>query len=230
MKRLLFVLLLALPMVGQADPFAPFRADYEVFHGKKSLGGGYYKLEQLDDNRYRMGYQSDVSFLLLSDVRTETSEFLRQENDRLKPLNYQMKRKGSGPDFGASIQFEGTQIVAKYKKREKVFPMRSPVYDSLLYQQQLRLDVAAGKPEMHYPLIQKTSERNHTYRLVGEEEVTIPMGTVKAVKVERIREAGDPKRTLIWFIPEMNYIVARLAHYDNGELQADMRLKKVEFY
>ncbi|MBY5920062.1 DUF3108 domain-containing protein [Ferrimonas balearica] len=229
MMRLLCCLLLVLPMLGQADPFTPFRADYEVFHGKSSLGGGYYTLEQLGENRYKMGYQSSVSWLLLSDVRTETTEFLRQENDVLKPLNYQMKRKGSGPDFGASIQFEGSQIVARYKKREKVFPMQNPIYDSLLYQQQLRLDVAAGKPEMHYPLIQKTAEREYVYRLVGEEEVTIPMGTVSTIKVERIREAGDPKRTLIWFIPEMNYVVARLAHFEDGELKADMRLQKVTF-
>ncbi len=230
MMRLLCSLLLVLPMLGQADPFTPFRADYEVYHGQSSLGGGYYTLEKLDDNRYRMGYQSDVSWLLLSDVRTETSEFLRQEDGLLKPLNYQMKRKGSGPDFGASIQFEGSQIVARYKKREKVFPMQNPIYDSLLYQQQLRLDVAAGKAEMRYPLIQKTSEREYLYRLVGEEEVTIPMGTVSTLKVERVREAGDPKRTLIWFIPDMNYVVARLAHYEDGELKADMRLQKVAFY
>ncbi|ADN76472.1 conserved hypothetical protein [Ferrimonas balearica DSM 9799] len=230
MKPLLLALLLTLPMLGQADPFTPFRADYEVFHGSSSLGGGYYHLEQLSDNRYRMGYQSDVSFLLLSDVRTETSVFERQDNDVLKPLNYRMDRKGSGPDFGASIQFEGSEIVAKYKKRQKTFPMRSPVFDNLLYQQQLRLDVAAGKTDMHYPLIQKTSERNHYYRVIGEEEVTIPDGTATAIRVERIREAGDPKRTVIWFLPQMNYVVARLAHFEDGDLKADMRLQKVEFY
>ncbi|MBY5991940.1 DUF3108 domain-containing protein [Ferrimonas balearica] len=226
--RLLLLTLLLVPLALRADPFAPFRADYEVFHGSKSLGGGYYQLESLGDNRYRMGYQSKVSWLLLSDTRTETSEFLRQDK-QLKPVSYAMKRSGTGPDFGASIQFEEQQIVARYKKREKTFPTKTPVYDSLLYQQQLRLDVANGKEEMFYPLIQKTSERHHTYRVTGEEELVLPIGRLQTIKVERIREEGDPKRTLIWFVPELNYVVARLAHYEDGDLKADMRLQKVDF-
>ena len=66
--------------------------------------------------------------------------------------------------------------------------------------------------------------------MIGEEEVTIPDGTATAIRVERIREAGDPKRTVIWFLPQMNYVVARLAHFEDGDLKADMRLQKVEFY
>ncbi|SHI19514.1 DUF3108 domain-containing protein [Ferrimonas marina] len=229
--RLLTSLLALCSCVTLADPYLPFRADYEVFHGNSSLGGGYYELEQLDDNRYQMGYHSSVKWMLLSDKRSELTEFTVQDG-QLVPQRYEMKRSGTGPDFGATIVFDHDKgsIDARYKKRQAEFELTSPIFDSLLYQQQMRLDVAAGeKTELYYPLVQKTDQRDYRFKVTEEETITLPYGELDTIKVERVRGPDSPKETIIWLVPELSYIVARLAHFEDGELKADMRLQKVTF-
>ncbi|GAA4873612.1 DUF3108 domain-containing protein [Ferrimonas pelagia] len=228
--RILLTLLCTLSLSAIAGPYTPFRADYEVFHGKDSLGGGYYQLEQLGQDHYRMGYQSSVKYLFLSDKRTEKSEFT-VENDQLVPQHYEMARSGTGPNFGATIHFDhdkGT-IDARYKKRNAQFELTQPIYDSLLYQQQLRLDIAAGKNELVYPFVQKTRQREYRYQVIGEETISLPYGELETIKVERIRDPSKDKATIIWLAPSLNYIVARLAHFEEGELKADMKLTQVSF-
>ncbi len=229
MATLLCTLALTTPMAAQADLYTPFRADYEVYHGKSSLGGGRYELEKLAEGRYLMGYESAVKYLFLSDKRTEQTEFTVSDQG-LSPQHYRMERSGSGPDFGAEITFDhdSGQILAQYKKRQAKFELTTPIYDSLLYQQQLRLDVASGVTEMHYPFIQKTGQREYRFKVTGNETLKLPFGTLETVKVERIRENSD-KETIFWLVPSLDYIVARLAHFEEGKLKADMQLKQVNF-
>ncbi|GAA5187552.1 DUF3108 domain-containing protein [Ferrimonas gelatinilytica] len=234
MRAILVTLLctcaLAASAVARADLYTPFQAQYEVYHGSSSLGGGRYELEKLAENRYRLGYESAVKYLFLSDKRTEHTEFTVTD-EGLMPQHYRMERSGSGPDFGAEITFDhgSDNIHAQYKKRQAEFELTPPIYDSLLYQQQLRLDVANGVTEMYYPFIQKTGRREYHFKVTGTETLKLPFGTLETVKIERIRDPNSEKETIFWLVPELDYIVARLAHFEEGKLKADMQLKQVEF-
>lgn len=229
--RALLLVLLSIPLSVMADPTLPYRADYDVFRGSMNLGGGYYELVDLGDNNYRLGYQSDVSFLLLSDTRTEQSSFQRVDG-QLIPLQYSMKRSGTGSDFSASMRFNhlAGKVFARYKDRTAEFEITPSLYDVLLYQQKLREELAAGKQEMLFSVAYKTRIREYRYRIIDKETITVPMGSYEAIKVERVRDPKKQRTTYFWVVPSLNFVVARLAHYEDGELQAEMQLKKLKFH
>lgn len=205
-----------------------FHAEYQLFHGSNKLGSGYYKLEELADGQYQMGYQSAGKWLFLKDIRTETSNFT-WKNGLLQPNKYHMERSGSGPDFGANVQFIASdkKIIARYKDRKVEHVWQGELFDPLLYHQQLRLDVESGKQEMHYKVAYKTSLRDYHYKVVETELLKLELGEYQAIKVERIRNPDSDKVTLLWLIPELNYVLGRIAHYENGKLKVNMVLDKL---
>ncbi|TKB50241.1 DUF3108 domain-containing protein [Ferrimonas sediminicola] len=230
MRTLLTIALLLQALAIQANPLLPYRADYQVWRGDSELGSGYYQLERLADDHYRLGYQSQVGWLFLSDTRTETSEF-QMASDLVRPTLYRMKRSGTGPDFKAWIRFDPEQgrIDAQYRDAKTRLPWSEPRFDPLSYQQQLRLDVAAGRTEMSYPVIYKAKEREYRYRVVGEDTLTLPFGTLETIKLERDRGEGSSRQTYLWLAKAHHLVMARLIQYKDGDVQAELKLTKLTF-
>ncbi|MEH6451927.1 MAG: DUF3108 domain-containing protein [Psychromonas sp.] len=207
----------------------PFHAEYQLFHGSKNLGSGYYKLEKLADGQFKMGYQSAGSWLFLEDIRTETSYFAWQD-EKLQPHNYQMQRQGSGPSFSANVKFiaADNKVLAQYKDSKVEHVWQGVLFDPLLYHLQLRLDVESGKQDMHYQVAYKTNLRDYHYKVVETELLELTLGNYQAIKVERIRHPDSKKETLLWLIPELNYVLGRVAHYENGDLKVNMVLDELQ--
>lgn len=229
--RALLALLCLLPTMLWADGTRPYRAEYQVQNAGKTIGGGYYELVELGDNHYRLGFQSDGSLLMfLSDTRTANSEFQRIDGE-IVPLQYSMERSGSGRDFGASARFNhdtGT-IDVRYKDRQAQFELVTPIYDELLYQQQLREDLAAGKIEMHYQVVFRHKIREYHYRVLKKETLDLPLGSLETIKVERVRDPSKKKKTYVWVVPSMDYIVAKLADI-GGDFDTELHLENVQFH
>ncbi len=214
----------------QANPLVPHVANYVVTHGRSQLGSGQVSLQQLQEDHYEMGYSSDVGWLLLKDKRDERSQF-KVTDGKLVPLHYQMERSGSGSNFSAEIEFDGIaqQIHARYKDRAADFHYELPIFDNISYLMQLRLDIAAGKTDLHYQYIVKTGQRNIKYEVIGPQQLTVPYGTFSTIKVARIRTDGSNKETFAWLVPELNYAIAQIQHYEDGELKAGMALQQIAF-
>ena len=73
-----------------------------------------------EGDKYRLQYESSVEWMIFSDERYESSLFAI-ENNRVKPLEYQMERKGTGPDRSYIVTFdrENREIKSSTKKRKK---------------------------------------------------------------------------------------------------------------
>lgn len=213
-----------------ANPLTPYVANYDISRGGDSVGGGEITLQKLDNGQYQMGYVSDVSWLFLSDRRSEQSLF-EVEQQQIIPKRYVMERSGSGPDFDAEIRFDqpAQQIHARYKDRAADFPFELPIFDNILYQVQLRMDVASGATQVNYDYIVKTKQRHITYHVIGEEQLTLPSGQYDTIKIARIRKHESPKETFVWLAPSLNYVIVQLQHFEDGDLEAAMTLNTVTF-
>lgn len=228
-KLIILVLLFASSFSVLANTsMIPFYAEYQLFHGSKKLGSGYYKLEKLADGQFKMGYQSAGSWLFLEDIRTETSYFTWHDG-KLQSKDYKMQRQGSGPSFSASVQFNATEnkVNAQYKDRKVEHVWQEELFDPLLYHQQLRFDVESGKQDMYYQVAYKTKLRDYHYKVVETDLLELALGNYQAIKVERIRHPDSKKVTWLWLIPELNYVLGRVAHYENGDLKVNMVLDKL---
>jgi hypothetical protein len=213
---------------AQSPEFRLFNADYLVYRAGKNHGEANRYLKFSND-RYQMGYSSDISWLIFSDKRQETSEFVVR-NQHIQPLNYVMKRQGTGPSRHYELQLDPIekQLMVGKSKTLKPDSWQDNWLDPLSYHQQLVLDLRAGKTEFFYDVLNRNGNaKTYHYKVVMEEPLALPYGTVHTLRIARM---DDPeKQVYAWVAPELDYMLVRLWRGEDNVEQFDVQLHKLEF-
>ncbi|QYJ77464.1 DUF3108 domain-containing protein [Shewanella acanthi] len=214
------------------SPLTPQTAEYQVNFGDVELGKAKYQLPKMEDGIYKYSFDSDLSLLLLTDVRHVVSEFA-QEGERLIPMRYLHKREGVGPNFTEQTAFAQDQgmIFTRYKDEKGKFPFNGDVFDPLMVQLQFRLDISSGKQPLDFKMIKDNEIDEYQFHVVGKERVTIESGSYETVKIEVVRDEKKRKKrqTFFWMAPELAYLPIRLTHFEKGSKQLDIKLLNYQF-
>ena len=211
----------------------PYTAEYKLFRDGDEHGTATRKLS-FNDNIYTLKYQSSIEWMIFSDERFESSQFFIQ-NNRVKPLVYKMERKGTGPDRSYEVIFDrenreikGPSKRSKKRKSDNTLQVlwNDNWLDPISYQQQLYLDLTAGRKEFNYAFInRKGDEHKYFFKLTATEQLGLPYGAIEAVKVERIYEDSE-RQTIAWFAPTLDYALVRIWKGKSGVEQFDLQLAK----
>lgn len=231
----LFVTLLASPAFSEQTPagsispqLQPFVADYLVYRDGKKHGEAQRYLKTQGDH-YQLGYSSDISWLIFSDKRSEISDFV-VEDGQLKPFHYLMQRKGTGPNRHYELLLDPAKKELRIgkKKELKVTEWQDNWLDPLSYHQQLAMDLATGKTEFSYNVLNRHGDSKlYHYKVVAEELLALPYGNLRTLRIARIEEDAD-KQIYAWVAPELNYMLVRLWRGENNVEQFDVQLHKLQ--
>ncbi|MER2492062.1 DUF3108 domain-containing protein [Catenovulum sediminis] len=214
---------------AKPDVLTPFNAKYKVSKGRLNLGTAKRQLSQIGENRYTFSYFSDLSLLILSDHRRETSE-LTIQNNLVTPIRYLFKREGTGSDKSTTLEFTKNAVIDS--ENEKTLDIADGIhwFDEVSYQLQLKLDLAAGKTEMSYYLVNhKKRDKLYVFKVVAEEVLEVPAGKINTVKLQRIREDDSDRLTEFWLAPDLGYLLVRIRQERGGSEVADAQLEKFVF-
>jgi hypothetical protein len=222
----------SLVMLGQATaqtPLTPQTAEYLVSYGDIELGKARYRLPPSDNGLYTYEFDSDLTLLVLSDSRHMRSEFTAQ-GDQLQPLRFLHEREGTGRNFREQSAFAKEQKVvhSRYKDERSKLTYETPLFDPLMVQLQVRLDLQSGKDTLHYQLVKDNEIEDYDFRVVGKESIEIESGRYDAVKIEVVRDSKK-RQTFFWMAPELAYLPVRLTHFDRGNKQLDIKLLNYHF-
>ncbi|WP_206486365.1 DUF3108 domain-containing protein [Thalassotalea sp. G2M2-11] len=231
-----FVAFLTLDNTAQAQQketgtvIKPFTAHYNILHKSSPVGTGIRTLKYLNDDQVQYSYQTEIEWLIFSDVRKESTRVKLNDN-HVTPLQYQFTREGTGRDKAYDWQYDIEKNLAKDLKKNRKMTVNFPenIQDKLSYHLQNRLNLIAN-PEQKlfvYPVISTSgSIKNYVYQYEGIEDVMLPYGLVKAVKLKR--EVVEKKRiTYAWFAPELNYLLVKLYQVKGGVEQFEAQLSKL---
>ena len=101
--------------------------------------------------------------------------------------------------------------------------------DKLSYHLQNRIDLINNPNQKRfvYPVIStKGSVKNYEYLYDGEEELILPYGLVKTIRLKR--EITEKKRvTYAWFAPDLNYLLVKLYQVKAGAEQFEAQLSSL---
>ncbi|GAC14544.1 hypothetical protein GLIP_1916 [Aliiglaciecola lipolytica E3] len=198
-----------------------FDAQYTAFRFGKDLGTASLQLESLGRQRYRLSYESKVSMFFLSDKRSEVSLF-SVEDGQIIPFKYSYERTGFGSDKSLVAQFDRQKNTVLIDN-QTTLPWNNE-FDNQLYRLDIQLQLAQGKKELHYNLINNRGEvRRYELEVVAKEQLSLPYGMLEGVKVKIIR-ANSTRETYAWFAPSLNYQLVRLKQFKDGEEQGDIQL------
>ncbi len=213
---------------GAAQPLIkPFTATYSVLHKSKKVGNGIRKLTYLTDGTIQYSYETDISWLIFSDTRKETST-VKLKNNTVIPLHYEYTREGTGRDKHYVWEFDASNNTATDLKNDRTVKVdfSQPLQDTLSYHLQHRIKMIEHPEQRQfvYPVIKTSGKiKNYVYQYDGEEELMLPYGLIKTIRLKR--EIIEKKRvTYAWFAPELNYLLVKLYQVKSGAEQFEAQL------
>jgi hypothetical protein len=208
-----------------------YRATYTLLHKSDPVGTAIRELSYLENNKIKYHYETDISWLIFSDERSETA-IVKIENNQVTPLSYDYQREGTGRDKYYQWQYDFNNKTAIDLKNNKKISLdfTDGLLDKLSYHLQNRIDLinAPNKKRFIYPVISaKGSIKNYEYKYDGEEELILPYGLVKTIRLKR--EIVEKKRiTYAWFAPELNHLLVKLYQVKAGAEQFEAQLSTLE--
>lgn len=220
--------LFSTPLFAEPEPLSSFNADYIVYRAGKKHGEANRYLK-ITDQGYQMGYSSDISWMIFTDKREETSDFII-ENNQIKPLRYVMQRSGTGPDRYYELNLDpNAKVLSEGKNRKaKAVTWQDDWLDQISYQLQLALDLKAGKTEFHYNVLNRNgNSKMYHYKVVAEEMLPLPYGNIKTLRIARVEQNSD-KQIYAWIAPELDYMLVRLWRGEDNVEQFDVQLHKLD--
>lgn len=228
-KKLSALLLCAgtlLPTSLIAGELTQFEANYDILRKGENHGQGVRTLKKLADNSYQVSYHSDIEWMIFSDSRKETSNFI-YTGEKVTPVSYSMIRTGTGPDKEYTLQFDNAKKLVN--SSESKYPIEcewsDQFQDSISYQVQVREELKMGKTSFSYPLVDKKGNcRDYNFEVVGKEMISLPIGNIEAIKVKRLYD-NDKRQALAWFAPEMDYMLVRMWKGEKGVEQFEVQMK-----
>jgi len=216
-----------------------FSAVYTLLHKSDPVGTAIRELAYIDNIAGSSSesksaiyhYETDIEWLIFSDKRTETST-LSLENGKVTPHHYQYKREGTGRDKNYEWHYDLAKKTAVDLKKEKTISLAitDGLQDKLSYHLQNRLDLLNNPQQERftYSVISTSgSIKDYTYQYDGEEELVLPYGLVKTIRLKR--EVTEKKRvTYAWFAPELDYLLVKLYQVKAGAEQFEAQLSSIK--
>ncbi|MBZ9612735.1 DUF3108 domain-containing protein [Rheinheimera maricola] len=213
---------------ADVPPLSSFNADYVVYRAGKKHGEANRYLK-LTEQGYQLGYSSDISWMIFSDKRSETSDFTIN-NGQIQPLRYILTRSGSGPNRYYELNLNpDTKVLTEGKSRKpKAVEWHDDWQDQISYQLQLALDLKAGKTEFSYNVLNRNgNSKLYHYKVVAEEKLPLPYGNINTLRIARV-EANSDKQIYAWVAPELDYMLVRLWRGEDNVEQFDVQLHKLD--
>ncbi len=207
-----------------------FNANYTILRSAKSVGKATRKLSHLDNGMAKYSYHTDIEWLIFSDVREEVST-VKLNGNKVIPTSYEYTREGTGSDKYYKWRYDTINNTATDEKKNKTKNIDFPdnIQDPLSYHLQLRLNLI-NNPEQKqfvYPVVKTSgSLKNYVYQYDGEEEIMLPYGLIKTIRLKR--EVIEKKRiTYAWFAPELDYLLVKLHQIKGDVEQFEAQLESV---
>jgi len=210
----------------------PFIAEYTILHKSSPVGTGVRELKNLDNGLIKYSYHTEIEWLIFSDKRKETS-IVSLIDDQVTPTHYLYLREGTGKDKKYEWQYDiaNNQALNIKKDQKKTIDFPENIQDKLSYHLQNRINLIKNPQQKHfvYPVISTSgSIKNYVYQYDGEEELMLPYGIIKTIKLKR--EVIEKNRTTYaWFAPELDYLMVKLHQIKSGVEQFEAQLNKVDF-
>ncbi len=230
MRTALLCLALLLPAAAHAaPPPQPFSAEYEVFQNDKKLGRGTITLRALGNGEWEMVTRSEATQGLVAAAGVSRSErsVLSWAGGKPEVREYRMDQKAAWSQRNLLLQVDSSARSARstYKDKTSTLPYRPGLLDRHGLTAAIMSDLAAGaRDELRYTVASRDDVEEQRYAVAASVRLKTSVGVMRAVRVERIREAGNGRITKLWFARERGWLPLRIKQYEADGETLDMRI------
>lgn len=132
---------------------------------------------------------------------------------------YRYKRVGMGKQKYAVVAFDQAAGEAHVRRddRRKSYAITGTTTDKLSQTLALQCMLSRGDMALELDIADESGLDRIQYRRVGEEILSTPAGKFSTVKVERVRDAGSDRETLMWFATDQQYALVQMVQREDGK-------------
>lgn len=190
-----------------------YQATYSVGYGSLRAGIASFSLSRNEDGTYTyksLTKTAGLAALFRNDVVMETSHF-RVMDGRLQPLEYTYEHTAKDKDDKETIQFDWTKGVAYTEEdgKQKSLAIKAGIYDRLLAQLAISMDLQAGKDIEDYPVL--GHDEINIYHMLRQDNTDLktPAGNYETVVIAR-RALHKQRVTTFWLAPKLDYLLVQM--------------------
>lgn len=232
MRFLMLSLALLLPAAQAAAAPTAFSADYEVFQNDKKLGRGTITLRALPNGQWEMVTRSEATEGLVAAAGVSRSErsLLDWSGGKPEVREYRMRQKAAWSERNLLLQVDPAARSARstYKDKTSTLPYRPGMLDRHGMTAAIMSDLAAGaRDELRYSVAGRDDVEEQRFKVAAAVRLKTAVGVQRAVRVERIRDAGSGRVTKIWFARDLGWLPLRIKHYEADGETMDMRITAI---
>ena len=172
------------------------------------------KLTQLENGHWNLTFEAYSS---IADLH-EGSEYVL-EGAIIKPLKYRYKTSGflSKRKRGQVFDWDKKQTFVTNRDEWANYELTLGTQDNLSYQEQIRLDLIAGKKEFDYQIAYKNRLKSFQFKVDKRSKLKTKQGTINTVEVIRVNQKKKAS-TRIWFATDYDYLLVKLKNKEkNGD-------------
>lgn len=216
-----------------ATPPSAFSADYDVFQNERKVGTGTITLRDLGGGRWELQTRSQGTqgLAAAAGVRREERSVLAWNGSGFETVDYRMQQKAafSSREHRVQVDAGARRITSTYKGEATSLPYRAGVLERHGLTAGLMAALASGREtgDIVFPVAGRRDLEDETYRFADAVRLRTGVGELRAVRVERIRAAGEGRITKFWFARERGWLPLRIKQYEADGETLDMRITAV---
>lgn len=227
-----FAALLACASLAQAAAPAAYTAQYEVRRNGEAMGtatvsfsaqqGGNYEL------RTRTVGTSGMAALAGADIDERSTIGWREGQPETVRYSYRQKVAWKTKERSLVVDAGARRIDSRDGDKTYSPPYEPGVLDRHAVNIALMQDLASGASgDRIYRVPQRDQIDTQRYRIAGRETLQTALGAQPAVRVERIRDSDDGRKTTVWFGSGQRFIPLRMLQTESNGDSVEMRIQSI---
>lgn len=195
---------------GRQD-IAPYEAEYSARYSGFPIKAAH------SLRRSGEGYELRIEARNFLGKITEEEQFHLDERGAIIPDNYRHDRSimRNTRKESMAVDHAGMTVHSSRKGEETRLDFEAGQLGPLSHQLELARDLQEGAEELTYAVIIRGGIRDYRYQRLGEENMDTALGTLRVIKLERVRDNSD-RETTLWLAPELNYQPVLLRQNEDG--------------
>jgi hypothetical protein len=185
-------------------------------------------LQRLEGSLYRLTNSLEASISGQVIARLEQASEFQVDGQGLVPSTYSYLLTGISSEARA-INYNWDARIALSTEDDESRPLEltEGVMDQLSHQFALRQKIRQGEFEnLEFQIIDEDEIELHHYRVIGEEQLSTPLGLLNSTRLERVREdADDERRTEIWLANDWEFLLVKIEQANRSGLRIELELE-----